>query len=536
MQMDRMKIGISKEIHKGERRVATTPEAAKRLIDLGFSVAIESGAGSSADFPDDAYRAVGVEVIADTASLWAQSDFILKVREPENHPQLNRHEVDLMREGGALMCFLWPAQNQQLLQRLTAKKATVFAMDCVPRISRAQKLDALSSMSNLAGYRAVIEAAHHFGRILGGQITAAGKIAPAKVFVIGAGVAGLAAIGAARGLGAVVFATDTRSEVRDQIKSLGAEFVEVPYREEGSGTGGYAKIMSEGFQKAQREMIAKQSLDSDIIITTALVPGKPAPKLIAASVVEMMQPGSVIVDLAAEQGGNCELTSPGEVIVRKSVTLIGYTDLASRLPRQASTLYATNVANLIEELCPQHDGQLYVNLEDEVIRGVTVTQNGTILWPPPPVAVSKQPAAPQLTKPVATPAPVAASKSAEPKKSATGKSGNPFKTVLPMLLAGGFLLLIGQYAPPDLMQHLVVFALACFVGYMVIWNVSSSLHTPLMSVTNAISSIIAIGALIQISAPDSLIFILAGIGILLTSINMFGGFYVTQRMLRMFKR
>ncbi|MBI1729094.1 Re/Si-specific NAD(P)(+) transhydrogenase subunit alpha [Candidatus Acetothermia bacterium] len=533
-----MKIGIPKEIHKDERRVAATPESAKRLIELGFSVAIESGAGSSADFPDEAYRSASVDVVANPANLWAQSDFVLKVREPENHPQLNLHEVDLMPDGSALMCFLWPAQNQQLLQRLTAKRATVFAMDCVPRISRAQKLDALSSMSNLAGYRAVIEAAHHFGRILGGQITAAGKISPAKVFVIGAGVAGLAAIGAARGLGAAVYATDTRAEVRDQIKSLGAEFVEVPYREEGSGTGGYAKVMSEGYQKAQREMIAKQALDSDLIITTALIPGKPAPKLIAASVVEMMRPGSVIVDLAAEQGGNCERTSPGEVVVRNSVTLIGYTDLASRLPRQASTLYATNLANLIEELCPNKDGVLHINLEDEVIRAVTVTQNGTILWPPPPVAVSKQPVAPQPLKPAVAGAATAGatSKHVEPKKSATAQSGSLFKAVLPMLVAGGFLLLTGQYAPPDLMQHLVVFALACVVGYMVIWNVSSSLHTPLMSVTNAISSIIAIGALIQISAPDSLIFILAGIGILLTSINMFGGFYVTQRMLRMFKR
>ncbi|NJD06813.1 MAG: Re/Si-specific NAD(P)(+) transhydrogenase subunit alpha, partial [Methylococcaceae bacterium] len=362
-----MRIGVPKEIHAGEKRVATTPEVAEKLAKLGFHVAVETGAGDAANFSDEAYREAGVEIVSEADALWASSDIVLKVRAPEAHGGID--EVQRLREGGHLISFLWPGQNPELLDRLAARKATVLAMDMVPRISRAQKLDALSSMANIAGYRAVIEAAHHFGRFFTGQITAAGKVPPAKVFIIGVGVAGLAAIGAAAGLGAIVRASDTRPEVKDQVKSLGAEFVEVDYQEEGTGVGGYAKVMSEGYQKAQREMYARQAMEVDIIITTALIPGKPAPRLITAGMVESMKPGSVIVDLAAEQGGNCELTVPGQVVVRHGVTLIGYTDLPSRLSKQASTLYATNLLRMLEELCKTKDGNIDVNMEDEVIRG-----------------------------------------------------------------------------------------------------------------------------------------------------------------------
>ena len=359
-------IGVPKEIWPGEKRVATVPEVVEKLIKLGFRVAVESGAGDASNVSDDAYRAAGAEVVAGAAALWAASDIVFKVRAP------SPAEVGLMREGGVLASFIWPAQNPELMQLLAAKKATVLAMDSVPRISRAQKLDALSSMANIGGYRAVIEAAHHFGRFFTGQITAAGKVPPAKVFVIGAGVAGLAAIGTAAGLGAIVRANDTRPEVADQIKSLGGEYVPVEFVEEGSGVGGYAKVMSEGFQKAQRDVFAKQAKDVDIIITTALIPGRPAPKLITAEMVQSMKPGSVIVDMAAEPGGNCELTEPGTVVVKHGVTIIGYADLPSRLPKQASTLYGTNLVRLAEELCKTKDGVINVNMEDEVLRGTTV--------------------------------------------------------------------------------------------------------------------------------------------------------------------
>ncbi|HYH40630.1 MAG TPA: Re/Si-specific NAD(P)(+) transhydrogenase subunit alpha, partial [Burkholderiales bacterium] len=392
-------IGVPKETASDEKRVATVPEAVEKLIKLGFRVTVQSGAGDAANFSDETYRAAGAEVIGDAPALWAGSDIIFKVRAP------SAEEVTLMREGQALVSFIWPAQNPDLMQLLAAKKVTVLAMDSVPRMSRAQKLDALSSMGNIAGYRAVIEAAHHFGRFFTGQITAAGKVPPAKVFVIGAGVAGLAAIGAASGLGAIVRANDTRPEVADQVKSMGAEFVGVEYEEEGSGAGGYAKLMSEGFQKAQRETFAKQAKDVDIIITTALIPGKPAPRLITAEMVQSMRPGSVIVDLAAEQGGNCELTEPGQVVVRHGVTIIGYTDLPSRLAKQSSTLYANNLVRLAEELCKAKDGAIVVNMDDEVIRGTTVIKDGAITWPPPPPKLS---AAPAVAKPAAAPVPAKA--------------------------------------------------------------------------------------------------------------------------------
>src|SRR5471032_448074 len=370
-------IGVPKETWPDEKRVATVPEVVEKLIKLGFKVTVESGAGDLANFSDDSYRAAGAEIIEGAAALWAASDIVFKVRGP------TADEVGLMRESGALVSFIWPAQNPELMQQLAAKKATVLAIDSVPRISRAQKLDALSSMANIGGYRAVIEAAYSFGRFFTGQITAAGKVPPAKVFVIGEGVAGLAAIGAAASLGAIVRANDTRPEVADQIVSLGGEFVKVDYEEEGSGGGGYAKVMREGFLKAQRETFAKQAKEVDIIITTALIPGKPAPKLITAEMVRSMKPGSVIVDMAAERGGNCELTEPGKVVVKHGVTIVGYTDLASRLAKQSSTLYANNLFRLSEELCKTKDGVINVNMDDDAIRGLTVIKEGSVSWPPP---------------------------------------------------------------------------------------------------------------------------------------------------------
>ncbi|MBI4696468.1 MAG: Re/Si-specific NAD(P)(+) transhydrogenase subunit alpha [Gammaproteobacteria bacterium] len=520
-----MRIGVPKEVHAGERRVATTPDVAAKLIKLGFTVAIESGAGAAADLDDDAFRAAGVEIVPDARTLWAESDVVLKVRGPEPHPGLGCHEADLLREGGMLASFLWPAQNPELLERLAARKGTVIAMDSVPRISRAQKLDTLSSMANIAGYRAVIEAAQHFGRFFTGQVTAAGKVPPAKVFIIGAGVAGLAAIGAANGMGAIVRAMDTRPEVKDQVKSLGAEFVEVDYKEEGSSTaGGYAKVMSEGYQAAQKATTAKQCQECDVVITTALIPGKPAPRLITAEMVQAMQPGSVIVDLAAEQGGNCELTVPGQVVVRHGVNIIGYTDLPSRMARQSSQLYGTNLLRLMEELCKAKDGVAVVNMEDEMIRGATVVKEGTITWPPPPISVSAAPQKPAAAAPAAKP---------EEKKPLVPA---PVRKALFAAIGAYALYTLGAYAPAAFMSHFMVFVLACFVGYMVIWNVTPALHTPLMSVTNAISSIISIGALIQISSPGFWMTVLAGLALLLTSVNTIGGFAVTQRMLAMFRK
>ena len=520
-------IGVPKETFPGERRVATVPEVVPRLAKLGFSVIVQSGAGDAASLSDEAYAAAGATIVPDAASVWSQADIVFKVRAP------NADEVGHMREGQILVSFVWPAQNPDLMKSLAARKVTVLAMDSVPRMSRAQKMDALSSMANIAGYRAVIEAAHHFGRFFTGQITAAGKVPPAKVFVIGAGVAGLAAIGAAAGLGAIVRANDTRPEVADQIKSLGGEFVPVDYQEEGTGVGGYAKVMSEGFQKAQRETFAKQAKEVDVIITTALIPGKPAPKLITAEMVQSMKPGSVIVDLAAEQGGNCELTEPNKVVVKHGVTIIGYSDLPSRLATQSSTLYATNLFRLSEDLCKKKDGVYDVNMEDDVIRGATVIKDGEVTWPPP---------APKLS--AAPPKPAAAAAAPPPKAHGHGAPSEPMKagTLTAMFAVAAVLFLwIGAFAPAAFIGHFTVFVLACFVGYMVVWNVTPALHTPLMSVTNAISSIIIIGALVQIAPVGQgerpeVILVLAVAGIALTAINMFGGFAVTQRMLSMFRK
>ncbi|MBF8270575.1 MAG: NAD(P) transhydrogenase, alpha subunit [Gammaproteobacteria bacterium] len=519
-----MKIGIPREIYPGENRVAATPESAEKLIKLGFSVALESGAGDKAKFSDAAYLEAGVEIISDTKELWRSSDIVLKVRAPETHPELCLDEVELCHPGQTLISFIWPAQNPDLMQRLAARNINVLAMDCIPRISRAQKLDALSSMANIAGYRAIIEAAQHYGRFFTGQITAAGKVPPAKVLIIGAGVAGLAAIGTAKSLGAIVRAFDTRPEVKEQVASMDAEFLELNFQEDGSGTGGYAKVMSPEFIKAEMELFARQAMEVDIIITTALIPGKPAPELITEGMVESMKDGSVIVDLAAEQGGNCKLTVRDQVVVKHGVSIIGYTDLPSRLPAQSSTLYGNNLCHLLTDLTPAKDGNININMEDEVVRGATVIKAGAITWPPP---------APKLSA-----APKAVPTKAEPARAIPEKAAGAglIGTLLLFLVGGAALLGLGAVAPPAFMAHFTVFVLACVIGYMVIWNVTPALHTPLMSVTNAVSSIIVIGALIQISAPDWYLVVIAGFATLITSINIAGGFAVTQRMLQMFRK
>jgi NAD(P) transhydrogenase subunit alpha len=516
-----MTIGIPKEIHPGEMRVAATPDVAAQLLKLGYRVQVEHDAGAGANFSDAAYQAAGAS-IADAAAIWSSSDIILKVRPPARHPALG-DEVDRLRAGQMLIAFLWPAQNPDLLATLSARGVTALAMDSVPRISRAQKMDALSSMANVAGYRAIVEAAEHFGRFFTGQITAAGKIPPAKVLVIGAGVAGLAAIGTAKSLGAIVRAFDTRPEVKEQVHSMDAEFLELDFKEEGSGTGGYAKVMSPEFIKAEMALFAQQAADVDIIVTTALIPGKPAPKLITADMVQTMKPGSVVVDLAAEQGGNCELTEPGQVVSRHGVTIIGYTDLPSRMAAQSSQLYGTNLRHLLNDMTPKKDGVAVVDFADEVVRGATIVKEGEITWPPPAPKLSAAPA-----RPVATP----------PRAEAKPEAAKPKSSAGLVVMAVGIVLLLalGAVAPPSFMGHFTVFVLACFVGYMVIWNVTPALHTPLMSVTNAISSIIILGAILQISSSDTLIAGIACATVLLTSVNIAGGFAVTRRMLDMFRK
>lgn len=516
-------IGIPKEVHEGERRVGATPETSDELRKLGFSVVLETGAGERANFSDDLYREEGVEIISDTKMLWERSDVILKVRAPEVHPQLGIHEAELLEEGMYLISFIWPAQNPDLMERLAERKATVLAMDSVPRISRAQKLDALSSMANIGGYRAVVEAASHFGRFLTGQITAAGKVPPAKVMVIGAGVAGLAAVGTANSMGAIVRAFDTRPEVKEQVESMGAEFLELDFEEDAEGGGGYAKVMSPEFIKAEMELFANQAMEVDIIITTALIPGRPAPELITEAMVETMCDGSVIVDLAAENGGNCALTVPGEVVVRHGVTIIGYTDLPSRLPTQSSQLYGTNLRHMLSELCKEKDGEITIDMDDEVIRGTTVIREGVITWPPPaikPPVVAKQPEVPN--EPVKPP---------EEKKS-KGYGGMIFAGIGIAAMAG-----LGMVSPPEFLAHFTVFILAIFVGYQVVWNVTPALHTPLMSVTNAISGIIVLGALVQFTTETTTaVMVLSFIAILIASVNISGGFLVTHRMLKMFQK
>ncbi len=519
-----MIVGIPKEIAANEKRVSCTPDEVKRIRGLGYDILIEAGAGESAGFTDQDYANAGAEVGLDTVSLWNRSDIICKIRAPEMHSEMDCHESTLIRDSKMLISVYEPALREEMTAQIAEAGGTVLALDAIPRISRAQKMDILSSMANIAGYRAVLEAGNHFGRFFTGQITAAGKIAPAKVLVIGAGVAGLSAIGAAVSLGAIVRAFDTRPEVKDQIESMNAEFLDLDFEEEGEGTGGYAKVMSEAFIEAEMALFAEQARDVDIIITTALIPGKPAPKLITADMVHSMRAGSVIVDLAAEQGGNCELTAPGEVTNVAGVTIIGYTDLTSRMAHQASALFAANIFHLLTDLTPEKDGHLVLDLEDDIVRGSIVVKEGEILWPPPPIQ-------PSVAPPKSTPTPI----ESEPVEKSTPRK-RAISTLVGMGIAGILLIAMGSVAPASFMMHFTVFVLACFVGWQVIWNVTPALHTPLMSVTNAISGIILIGAMLQIDASSQLAVWLAIVAVTIASINVFGGFLVTQRMLKMFRK
>ena len=510
-----MLIGVPRERLDNESRVAATPKTVQQILKLGFEVIVEHDAGFKASFEDQAFVAAGAKV-GDAAQVW-QADIIFKVNAPTDD------EIALIKEGATLVSFIWPAQNPQLMEKLSAKKINVLAMDAVPRISRAQALDALSSMANIAGYRAVVEAAHEFGSFFTGQITAAGKVPPAKVLVIGAGVAGLAAIGAANSLGAIVRAFDSRPEVKEQVESMGASFLEIDFKEEGGSGDGYAKVMSEEFNRRALALYAEQAKEVDIIITTALIPGRPAPRLITKELVESMKPGSVIVDLAAATGGNCELSKAGEVVVTDNqVKIIGYTDLPSRLPTQSSQLYGTNLVNLLKLLCKNKDGQIDINFDDVVLRGVTVIRDGEVTWPAPPIQVSAQPQQ--------------QAKAASAVKKEEEKPTDPRKKYGIMAAVGVLFLWLTSIAPAAFLSHFTVFVLACVVGYYVVWNVSHALHTPLMAVTNAISGIIIVGALLQISQGHFFISVLAFIAILVASINIFGGFRVTQRMLSMFRK
>jgi NAD(P) transhydrogenase subunit alpha len=523
-----VKIGAPKEVFEGEARVAMTPDSALQLQKLGYDCVIESGAGDAAGFRDEAYKAVGVEVVKTTAALWKAADVIAKVRPPTDA------EAKRLREGQTLVSFFYPAQNEALLEIAKSKGANVIAMDMVPRISRAQKMDALSSMANIAGYRAVIEAGNNFGRFFTGQVTAAGKVPPAKVLIVGAGVAGLAAIGTAVSLGAIVYAFDVRPEVAEQIESMGAEFVFLDFEDktqDGAATGGYAAPSSPEFREKQLEKFRELAPEMDIVITTALIPGRPAPKLWTEEMVGMMKRGSVIIDLAAERGGNCDLTVPDQKIVTDNgVTIVGYTDFPSRMAAQASTLYSTNIRHMMTDLTPGKDGALVHNMEDDVIRGATATYQGAITFPPPPPKVQAIAAAPKKEKPKElTPEEKRAQEIAAFKAQTKTQVG---------LLAGGgaLILLLGLVTPASFMAHFIVFVLAVFVGFQVIWNVSHSLHTPLMAITNAISSIIILGALLQIGSGNYLVVLLAALSVLMAGVNIFGGFQVTRRMLAMFQK
>ncbi|AAF41384.1 TPA: Re/Si-specific NAD(P)(+) transhydrogenase subunit alpha [Neisseria meningitidis] len=512
-----MKIGIPRESLSGETRVACTPATVALLGKLGFETVVESGAGLAASLDDAAYQTAGATV-ADKAAVWV-CPLIYKVNAP------SEQELPLLNEGQTIVSFLWPRQNEALVEALRAKKVNALAMDMVPRISRAQALDALSSMANISGYRAVIEAANAFGRFFTGQITAAGKVPPAQVLVIGAGVAGLAAIGTANSLGAVVRAFDTRLEVAEQIESMGGKFLKLDFPQESGGSGdGYAKVMSDEFIAAEMKLFAEQAKEVDIIITTAAIPGKPAPKLITKEMVESMKSGSVIVDLAAATGGNCELTRPGELSVTgNGVKIIGYTDMANRLAGQSSQLYATNLVNLTKLLSPNKDGEITLDFEDVIIRNMTVTHDGEITFPPPPIQVSAQP---QQTP----------SEKAVPAAKPEPKPVPLWKKLAPAVIAAVLVLWVGAVAPAAFLNHFIVFVLACVIGYYVVWNVSHSLHTPLMSVTNAISGIIVVGALLQIGQGNGFVSLLSFVAILIAGINIFGGFAVTRRMLNMFKK
>jgi len=525
-----VKIGTPKEIVEGENRVAMTPASAKDLQKLGYDCLIEAGAGAAAGFTDASYEDAGVEVIKTAAALYKAADVVAKVRPPEDV------EIKRLREGQTLISFFYPAQNKDLMEAANGKGATVIAMDMVPRISRAQKMDALSSMANIAGYRAVIEAGNNFGRFFTGQVTAAGKVPPAKVLVVGAGVAGLAAIGTATSLGAITYAFDVRPEVAEQVESMGAEFVFLDFEEEqqdGSATGGYAAVSSPEFAAAQLAKFREIAPDIDIVITTALIPGRDAPELWTKDMVEAMKPGSVIIDLAAERGGNCKLTVKDEKIVTDNgVTIVGYTDFPSRMAAQASTLYATNIRHMMTDLTPEKDGKPVHNMDDDVIRGATATHKGEVTFPPPPPKVAAIAAAPKKA---------AAKELTAEEKRAGEVAAFKLQTRNQVGLLGiGAVLILGigliPGMPASFMQHFIVFVLSVFIGFQVIWNVAHSLHTPLMAVTNAISSIIILGALIQIGSSSALITILAALGIFMAAVNIFGGFLVTRRMLAMFQK
>lgn len=516
-------IGTPKESATGENRVAMTPQSALDLQKLGFSCTVEKGAGIAARFSDADYRAAGCKVVKTAAELWKTADIVVKVQAP------SAVEIKKFRKGQTVISFMAPAENETLLKAGKKSGATLIAMEMVPRISRAQKMDALSSMANIAGYRAVIEAGNSFGRFFTGQITAAGKVPPAKVMVIGAGVAGLAAIGTAQSLGAIVVAFDVRPEVAEQIESMGAEFLFLDFTEDGSGDGGYAAPSSPEFREKQLALFREQAPDIDILITTALIPGRDAPKLWLKDMVKAMKPGSVVVDLAAERGGNCDLTVKDKKIeTANGVTIIGYTDFPSRMATQSSTLYANNIRHMMTDLTPQKDGVVVHDMEDDVIRGSTVAHAGAITFPPPPPkikAIAKQ--APKVAEPTAEEVALAEAKAQ--KTAGIREVG--------ILVFGGLLMaLIGLYAPASFMQHLIVFALSCFVGFQVIWNVSHALHTPLMAITNAISGIIIVGALLQVGSSHWIVMVLAAISVLIATINIVGGFMVTRRMLAMFQK
>ncbi|SHI36884.1 Re/Si-specific NAD(P)(+) transhydrogenase subunit alpha [Wenxinia saemankumensis] len=523
-----MRIGAPKEIAPGEARVAMTPASVRDLARLGHQSLIEAGAGRAAGFADDAYREAGAEVVPDAAALWSQADIVVKVRPPQDE------EVDRLDADKTLISLFHPGQNADLLDRVNGTGATLVAMDMVPRISRAQKMDALSSMANIAGYRAVIEAGSHFGRFFTGQVTAAGKVPPAKVLVVGAGVAGLAAIGTATSLGAITYAFDVRPEVAEQIESMGAEFVYLDFEEGGqdsSATGGYAAPSSPEFREKQLEKFRALAPEMDIVITTALIPGRDAPVLWTADMVAAMKPGSVIVDLAAERGGNCELTVPDERIVTEGgVTIVGYTDFPSRMAQQSSTLYATNIRHMIADLTPGKDGVIVHDMEDDVIRGATAAKGHEITYPPPRPRTAAIAAAPKREKPKVP--------TAQEKRAAEAAAFRRETRVQVGLIAGGavLLLLVGLVAPPSFMQHFIVFVLSCFVGFQVIWGVAHSLHTPLMAITNAISSIIILGALLQIGSGSFLVILLGALAVFMAGINIVGGFMVTRRMLAMFQK
>lgn len=522
-----MKIGSPKETYGGEARVALTPDSALQLQKLGHECLVQSGAGKAAGFSDEAYTKAGVTVVEDAAALFGMADVIAKVRPPEPS------EVERLGPGKTLISFFYPAQNKDLLEQAKDKGATVIAMDMVPRISRAQKMDALSSMANIAGYRAVIEAGNNFGRFFTGQVTAAGKIPPAKVLVIGAGVAGLAAIGTSVSLGAITYAFDVRPEVAEQIESMGAEFVFLEFEasQDGAATGGYAAPSSPEFREKQLAKFRELAPEIDIVITTALIPGRDAPKLWLADMVAAMKPGSVIVDLAAERGGNCDLTVADQKIVSDNgVAVIGYTDFPSRMATQASTLYATNIRHMMTDLTPAKDGVIVHNMDDDVIRGATVTRGGEITYPPPPPKIQAIAAAKPKEK-------VKELLPEEKRAAEIAAFKAQTKSQVTMLAAGGALILLaGLYAPASFMSHFIVFVLSCFVGFQVIWNVSHSLHTPLMAVTNAISSIIILGALMQVGSSSFLVILLGALSVFMAGINIFGGFMVTRRMLAMFQK